>query len=113
MACSRLRIVLRPAELRFAGQRDLELQPDAKLSLKHLLHISLLNPTNLCYLNSTVLAIAWTMLQARLHGLIQQVLVPALSFDQGTHLPCHFLPGTQPLAATYQVAGLGQRPLAA
>ena len=80
VACSRLQTAPGQAELRFSGQRGLELSVSAKLSLKQLLCISLRNPTNLCYLNSTLLALTWTLLQARLCSLVHQVLVPELSF---------------------------------
>ena len=52
----------------------------ARPGLARLLKLSLRNPTNLCYLNSTLIALAWTLLQAQLHGTLHQALVPALSF---------------------------------
>ena len=52
----------------------------AKPGLARLLKLSLKNPSNLCYLNSTLIALVWTLLQAQLHGILQKALVPALSF---------------------------------
>ena len=52
----------------------------AKPGLAQLLKTSLRNPTNLCYLNSTLIALSWTLLQAQLCGILRQALVPAISF---------------------------------
>ena len=113
VVCPRLQTAPGQAELRFSGQQGLELSMSGKLSLKQLLRISLRNPTNPCYLNSTLLALAWTMLQARLCGLIHQVLVPGAQLSHsGIHLSIHWhTSGAQSSAAANQATGLGPHPL--
>ena len=80
VACARLQIEEGSSSIRFPRQRDLELPVSAKLGLARLLKLSLSNPTNLCYLNSTLIALSWALLQAQLCGTLQQALVPAISF---------------------------------
>ena len=46
---------------------DLESDVSVIPSLKALLQLVLHNPTNLCYLHSTIMAVHWVMLQVRLH----------------------------------------------
>ncbi|CAE7839819.1 unnamed protein product [Symbiodinium sp. CCMP2592] len=60
----------RPTELRHPGPGSVAAS-DAVLSvrpsLKAVLRLILHNPSNLCYLHSTIYALLWTILQARLH----------------------------------------------
>ena len=64
-------IGLPPAEgstgVRQSHPADLEPALNVIPGLKALLRLVLHNPTNLCYLHSTIFAAHWTMLQARLH----------------------------------------------
>ena len=53
--------------LRQSHPADLESDVSVIPSLKALLQLVLHNPTNLCYLHSTIMAIHWVMLQVRLH----------------------------------------------
>ena len=80
MARARLQTEKGQTGLRFPSQRDLELPMSAKPRLAQFLKASLRNPTNLCCLNCTLIALVWTLLQAQLCGILRQALVPALSF---------------------------------
>ena len=57
----------RTSELRQPHAASVEPDVDEVPRLKALLRLVLHNPTNLCYLHSTIYAVYWTMLQARLH----------------------------------------------
>ena len=78
----RMQTATRPTAIRCLSSQPLGVNTGAIPSLRMLLQVSLHNDTNLCYLNSTALAAAWTILQAQLHGHPTR-LVPALS------LLCH------------------------
>ena len=55
------------ASLRQSDPANLESDVSVIPSLKALLQLVLHNPTNLCYLHSTIMAVHWVMLQVRLH----------------------------------------------
>eukprot|EP00439_Symbiodinium_sp_Y106_P069679 s2461_g12.t1 len=55
------------ASLRQSNPANLESDVSVIPSLKALLQLVLHNPTNLCYLHSTIMAVHWVMLQVRLH----------------------------------------------
>ena len=82
------------ASLRHSHSRSLELMKGTLPSLKSLLNTVLRNPSQLCYLNSTAYAAAWTILQARLHGAGQLNMAPALSLlckPRKSHTPIALL----------------------
>ena len=76
----------RPSELRQPHPTGVESDVGVAPRLKALLRLVLHNPTNLCYLHSTISAVCWTMLQAQLH----YASVPSL--PQVFHLLCHANP---------------------
>ena len=65
MAHVGLQAPARPSTVR---QPALEPRLSVVPSLKAVLNLSLCNTSNLCYLNSTVLSVTWTILQVKLHG---------------------------------------------
>ena len=73
----------RPSELRQPHSTGVESDVGVVPRLKALLRLVLHNPTNLCYLHSTIYAVCWTMLQARLH----YASMPSL--PQVFNLLCH------------------------
>ena len=58
----------RPSGLRQPDAASVEPDVSTVPSLQAVLKLVLQNPTNLCYLHSTIYAIHWTMLQVRLHN---------------------------------------------
>ena len=73
----------RPSKLRQPHPTGVESDVGVAPRLKALLRLVLHNPTNLCYLHSTIYAVCWTMLQARLH----YASMPSL--PQVFNLLCH------------------------
>ena len=78
MAHSRVSATEGAASIRLPHSGALELLKGVPPSLKSLLQVALHNTSQLFYLNSTAYAIAWTTLQAKLHGAGSMDLVPAL-----------------------------------
>ena len=75
---------------------DVSMLPSLKAVLKLVLH----NPSNLCYLHSTIYAIHWTMLQVRLHNARTSLpatgVYPAVSTQCWRRILLWSHPGSQP-----------------
>ena len=67
LAHAGMSIETRSSDLRQPHAASVESDVEEVPRLKALLRLVLQNPTNLCYLHSTIYAVYWTMLQARLH----------------------------------------------
>ena len=88
-------------ELRQPHATGMESDVGVVPSLKALLRLVLHNPTNVCYLHSTIYAVCWTMLQARLH----HASMPSL--PQVFNLLCHACPdSSRSSSGTVQVLRL-------